>query len=362
MQSPGGDYVAHGVYEQNMYVFLRSNIISIPFATDPEDYAEIDMRTGWGCVSPYSLASCGMHGLVCVSDTGIRAFPSQELLSGEVDYSFHNLDIERLPLAYGWYNEIEDSYNVLLATGTTYGSIVPLDEWWVYKFRERGWEKRDIFPTRSIGAYVDFAGDGPLTLMGDYKGYTWKHLAGEQSAGGQSKTGTVTTVNSTTKFTDSAASFGVNALKQMPVYIVAGTGAGQRRVISANDATSITVEIAWTTGLAVGDVYLVCAKRGRLETPWIHLGEPHAYKRFTDMEFVLNPAARSKYYQIYVYTDFGTTATYTKRGTFDANVDKFRIPIDARAHHVKFTIDVFSRSGRPAFRSVRLISSPGRGF
>lgn len=77
----------------------------------------------------------------------------------------------------------------------------------------------------------------------------------------QSK-GTATSGSSNT-IVDSTASFSVNALKSAVVYIYAGTGKGQDRVIASNTSTAITVSSNWTTNPDATSKYVVGA------IPWL---------------------------------------------------------------------------------------------
>jgi hypothetical protein len=58
-------------------------------------------------------------------------------------------------------------------------------------------------------------------------------------------TGTVTAFTANT-ITDSSKNYTVNSLVGQTVYIAAGTGAGQSRIITANTATQITVGVNWS--------------------------------------------------------------------------------------------------------------------
>jgi len=356
--------VAHEVWQRNLYVFLERNIISIPLQASVEDMVEIDMATGWGCIAPYSLRKCGIHGLVCLSDAGVRAWPSQSELSGDIDESLKiiNEDLQakhRLRAAWGFYNSLEDSYNLLITSpDSLYETKYQNDEWWVYFFQTQKWGKRDIIPRASIGWVVNYVTSGRRLIVGTYSGYCW-YCGNENGHGADRHDGTITTVNSTTKFTDSAAAFTNTGLKlkQFPVYIISGDAAGQRRIISDNDATSITVEVAWSPACAEDDAYIVCAARGRFTTPWLHLGDPHRQKVFPELHFSLNADAVDKNYEIKLYRDFNTAVAKTLRGTFrDQNCI---VPLDIRARHLKIEINVICNDDRPAFRAIKLIPQLG---
>lgn len=325
---------------------------------------EIDMATGWGCIAPYTLRNCGIHGLVCLSDAGVRAWPSQSILSGDVDESLKiiNEDLQakhRLRAAWGFYNALEDSYNLLITSpDSLYETKYQNDEWWVYYFRTQKWVKRDVIPRLSIGWLVNFVTSGRRLITGTYSGHCWYH-GNSDGHGADRNDGAITNVVSSTVFDDSGAAFTIagSGLDQMPVYIVSGTAAGQRRVIASNTATQITVEVATSPAWVAGDKYIVCAARGRFATPWLHMGDPHTQKRFPELYFSLNPDAVDKDYEIKLYRDFATSAFKTLRGTFRAG--NCIIPLDARARHLKIEINVICNDDRPAFRAIRLITEAG---
>lgn len=343
-------------------MFLERNIISIPYADDPEYYVEIDMGTGWGCVAPYTLRRCGSHGLVCLSDAGVKSFPGMVNLSGLIDETLDQIRDDaqgkhRLRGAYAFYSEIDDSYNLLISDGTVYNSGYYNNQWWKYHFRTDKWIKMDNYPYRSMGCVIPHAEGGRRLVTGTYEGYLYWH-SDEESAGGDTHSGTATAGAANT-LTDSTASFTTtgHSLKQLPVYIVAGTGAGQRRIISSNTATVLTVETNWTTNPSTDSVYLVGALRGRFETPWLHFGEPFRQKRVPELHFSVDQDAVDKYYEIKLYRDFESTAFKTIRGTFpDQNCI---VALDARARHLKIRIDTFTITGRPMLRAIRLYAGKG---
>jgi hypothetical protein len=74
-------------------------------------------------------------------------------------------------------------------------------------------------------------------------------------------TGIVTAVTNNT-ITDASKNYTVNSLVGQTVYIAAGTGAGQSRIITANTATQITVGVNWSPNpLAGGSTFSVGTPR-----------------------------------------------------------------------------------------------------
>lgn len=371
IQSPGGSFSSMDVWERDLFVFLEENVISIPFALVREDYREVDLGLGWGCVAPYTLRRCGSHGLVCLSDKGVKEFPSQRTLSGAIDRTLWDLDDVRKRAAYAFYYAPDDTYDMLIGSGTAYSTILPNDNWWQYRFADDKWSKPDVFPYRSMGCVVNYGAQRRL-LMGDYTGRTWQHHCGAHAGKASDIYAGAVTTGGTTTFSDSAATFPTtgNGLKQMPAYIITGQAIGQRREITANTATQITVPIAFSPAVAIGDVYMIGVVRGRLETPWMNMGDRLRFKRFGDLRILLDkttdgvskPAA-AKNCQLNIYRDFETTAAKTITTDFTENYAI--LPIDTRAKHLKLVLDIFEtgqtgivygsgKSPQFAIRSIRL--------
>lgn len=362
IQSPGGNFAAQAVWERDLVVFLERNIISFPLVGSVTDLVEVDFGTGWGCVAPHTLRNCGSHGIVCLSDAGVKSFPGMVNLSGVIDKTLDDIRDNaqakhRLRGAYAWYSSLDDSYNLLISSGTVYNSLYQNDQWWKYHFRTNKWIKIDAFPARSMGAVIPHGEGGRRLVTGTYEGYLYWH-SDEESAGGDTHSGTATAGTANT-LTDSGASFTIAGygLDWMPVYIVAGTGAGQRRLISSNTATQLTVETNWDTNPSTDSVYMVGALRGRFDTPWLHFGDPSRNTTIKDLHFSLNQDAINKRYSITVWKDFDTTADITIRGTFpDQNCI---VPLDVTGKHLKIRIETFTITGRPMFRSIRLYTEDG---
>ena len=364
LQSPGGSFSSMEVWERDMFVFLEDNIACIPFALEPADYHELDMATGWGCIAPYTLRRCGMHGLVCLSAGGVKQWPGQATLSGAIDESLAEINAtfqakHRLRTAYGFYNSINDTYNLLITKGDETYNTTPLyvnDEWWVWSFERQQWYKRDVWPPISCANVINFGPGGKRLIAGSYGisgGYLW-YFGNENGAGAERHDGTITSVGSTTVMNDTAAAFPTagDGLDGMPIYIVSGTAAGQRRAIDQNTATQITVEVATSPAWVEGDGYVVCAQRGRFVSPWLHMGDPNRQKQFQNLYMDLNQDAIDKNYELRLYRDGTTTAAKTIRGTFvDQNCV---IALDFRAKKMKLELDVISNDDQPGIRSMRL--------
>jgi hypothetical protein len=94
------------------------------------------------------------------------------------------------------------------------------------------------------------------------------------------KTGTASAGASDDTLTQAGAGWTVNALRNMYVKTTGGTGLNQVRKITANSATVLTLESAWTTPISTDTTFTVCATRnefshtiaatsGQLKRAWL---------------------------------------------------------------------------------------------
>jgi hypothetical protein len=360
--SPGGQFSSMETWEGNLYVFLTHNIVCIPYADLAEDFREVDMATRWGCIAPHSLRRCGVHGLVCCSQGGIRLFPGNVLLSAPITKSWDNLYEAGGARAnsYAWYDDVEDTYNLLVPTGTVIDGVARNDELWTYHFKDNHWEKEIILPIRSCGQMVNLRGAGRGLLMGQYNPVEvptggivpriWRHHTG--TVAGVCYNGIIDAVTSFT-MTDDSGNFPVNGygLRQMPIYIVEGKAAGVSGVIKENTTTTITIEDA-APGWAIGDTYIVGAVRGRFVSPWISSGDTERFKRFKDLRIELDTdTANTGYYELDIYTDWSSTITRTIRRSYTTRY--IHIPLGIRARVLKMDLR-FIETKALSVKSIRL--------
>lgn len=364
--SPGGNIASGEVWERDMFVFLEHNIVCIPYALVKEDYRQVNLGAGWGNVAPYSLRRCGSHGLVCVSDSGVREFPSGRILSGAIDRTFQDLDLEFKRASYGKYNPVDDTYNLLTCSGATYGgggvTFTGHDQRWVWDFKRNLWYKKPFEPWSGIMDVFNYK-HGRRLLMGTYKGRTYRHDYRESAGTTASYTGTVDSATTNT-LTDADGGFPTagNGLHQVPVYIVSGTGAGSYGIISENTGTQLTVETLWDTQPVAGDIYIVGAIRGRIggsaveDILWLNMGDPQRNKRFYELRIAVNKDVIGRYYILKLYRDYDNTPIKTIKGKF-TKVDT-PIILNAAAKALGFQFDIFGQyTGllkRPEIKSMVL--------
>jgi hypothetical protein len=189
--------------------------------------------------------------------------------------------IDRTVINHGLLNQIRcevdpDTSLVLFAapeSGETRNTIVlPWNaraQTWV----SDGWNPFDI----ASMAVVKDANGKPWVVVGNYAGRVFRFANADVDgavvapSGGNPWTleGTVTAATSTT-LTDSLATFDTtdDALKELYVYLIATDGQVQRRRITSNTSTQLTVTPAWDATPDTTYTYAIAAPHWQWDTPW----------------------------------------------------------------------------------------------
>jgi hypothetical protein len=125
----------------------------------------------------------------------------------------------------------------MVATGST--ETVGGDQWNVYRY--------DI--PQSVLSAVTSANAATIKVQ-------FRKATIGQGEGNPVDSGTATAGGNTT-LTDSAQTWDTNEYANFVVFIVSGTGAGQKRTIASNTATALTVSTAWTVNPNTTSVYSI---------------------------------------------------------------------------------------------------------
>ena len=131
----------------------------------------------------------------------------------------------------------------------------------VYNIEEETWDLMKYPVEATDASTVEKSGRPRMVITSDDEKVYLVDEGTTDIVTSQSK-GTATSGSSNT-IVDSTASFSVNAFKSAVVYIYAGTGKGQDRVIASNTSTAITVSSNWTTNPDATSKYVVGA------IPWL---------------------------------------------------------------------------------------------
>lgn len=152
--------------------------------------------------------------------------------------------------------------------------------------------------------------NGILTaFVGDENGCMWSLSGLRQSEGvfSGTRSGTATSGTSST-LTQTGASFYTanNGLTGVPVKIIAGTGAGQERIISSNTSTVLTVSVNWSVTPDATSQYIV----GYIESTWRYKWTRFDQKYSGIISKVVayfDPGAANEVFMFRVFKDYSLT-------------------------------------------------------
>lgn len=252
-----------GMFAYGGYLWLlhERNLYRFTFSTRPDD-GRVSHAAYRGCLNnqawclaegvAYLMDQYGIYRLAGSSVDDLFSPPWVQNLwkSGQVDLSYSsgfracydpNEKVVRFFVRFA-SDSSTTAYKTCLAYSTISGA------WWMETYH-RAVRSTLLLPMNGRLRLVAGCADRFLCVFGD--GTTDERAA---------ITGTATAGGSTT-LTDSGASFPTSGvgLTGCPVAIIAGTGAGQYRLVSSNTATELTVSSAWTTNPSTDSVYLVGA-------------------------------------------------------------------------------------------------------
>jgi hypothetical protein len=168
--------------------------------------------------------------------------------------------------------------------------------------------------------------------VGDENGYIWAIGVGLTDGAAPSDSGTLrgtATSGTASTLVDTGASFYTtgDGLDGVPVYIHAGTGSGQWRIISSNTGTQLTVSANWTTNPDSTSQYYIGAIEAKLRSKWFAMQYPHLRKRLGRLRLYFEPQTASQWVGLTLYHDFNSTAF--KGWRKQAKKDGLEIPAGA---------------------------------
>jgi hypothetical protein len=190
--------------------------------------------------------------------------------------------------------------------------IIPFN-YRIGKFDSDKWDPMDV---SSMASVLDPLTAWPATYIANYKGQLFQWGIGQlDGVTVETSTiqGTITSSASTSRFSDSSATFvtaGAGLIERV-VTFTGPTGTKVRRVITANTATELTVSDP-TSHVTTSWTYVIAVPDFQLDTPWL-LTQPRFWKKRFKHAFALVEANYSIY--IDVLTDFSDevekTLTFT---------------------------------------------------
>lgn len=248
---------------------------------------------------PIKISSTGVQNsrlAVTADQVVVRLSPSGFYRSAPTDFSLSDLregyigsdvQVDEVALNYAsndmhavsFRSDKQQHVYFMAPNSSDYSTTVWVYDWGVSQTGE--WVKYKL--NTDVYCTAEHLTSGKMELLvGDGYGgvYIWNRGSSDGGASDLDNTelnGTATGATSTT-LTDSAQNWVVDELVGMVVEIVDGAGAGQRRRITANTATEITVA-AWTTNPSTSSVYAIGAIDSFAEEFWNAADQPQMLKR-----------------------------------------------------------------------------------
>jgi hypothetical protein len=285
----GQDIVAIGSYYERLVVWKTQSMHGL-YGTDPNNWyidlidpkigatsaASIKFHDGvlfwWSKLGPVAWAGDGSPGLIGADliataiARGALNYDRLNQVATEVDPGTNTV-MFAVP-------ESGETRNTLVLPYNTKGKTWNAD----------GWNPFDI---ASMALVKDTTGK-PWVVAGNYAGRLFRFSTvnpdGARVADGAGTSFTLDgapTAATTTSITDAAATFDTtdDGLRDLYLYVKAPDGAVQRRLITSNTGTSISVTPAWDAVPNTTYVYAIAAPHWEWDTKWDNSGEPFFKKR-----------------------------------------------------------------------------------
>ncbi len=163
------------------------------------------------------------------------------------------------------------------------------------------------FPFAVTASCMTLDADGQQrATIGDENGYVW-FLGGVHGVEGTTQgtiNGTATSAVAN-KLTDAGAAFYTTGqgLAGMPIRILAGTGAGQERIVSSNTGTELTISPNWTVTPDATSVYAIGAMETVWRYPWMTPSQGERQTAAT-LTVYFTPTAADRIIYVRFYRDY----------------------------------------------------------
>jgi hypothetical protein len=261
------------VIGQSLCLFKRAHIYRFQFDGDPNPITgtgQISQAvSNRGIVNNECCVVVGQTGF-CLDSSGIYAFDGAATATpmDQAVRRYFNPDdgiaaAEQVSRAYSdsWHGVYDPQANAVVFFVTTGEETKPKTAL-VYELERQRWTTWK-FPMAITASTVEQDASGKFRAwVGDENGCIWALSGTRQLEGASPSSGTVSgtaTGGAATTLSDAAASFQMSSsgLRGVPIKIIAGTGAGQERIIESNNPVVVTVSQAWTTVPDATSVYRI---------------------------------------------------------------------------------------------------------
>ena len=287
----GDEIIALCSFKERLYIFKRFSMWALT-GTDPNSWSVDRVSASFGCASRASLVEAdgalywwtNSHlGLAAYDGSEAPAALGQRFIAETVNATALNLN--RLDLVVGAVDEANAT--VLMAVpgyGSTRNTLLIPFNYRLRRFPAEWWNPFDV----NALWVVETSEDTKAVYMGGYAGqvFQWWAAAWDGVPSTSTTSGTVTSATSTT-LTSSAAAFTTTggALIDRYVYALSSdTTTVQRRRITSNTATVLTVTPAWDSTPNSTHTYVVGGIDFQSDTRWVAGPSAFVKKRF---EFLL---------------------------------------------------------------------------
>lgn len=287
----GDEIIATCSFKERLYIFKRFSMWAIT-GTDPNSWSVDRISSSFGCASKASLVEAdgalywwtNSHlGLAAYDGGGSPVALGQRFISETVNAT--SLNLNRLDLVVGAVDEANAT--VLMAVpeyGSTRNTLLIPFNYRLKRFPAEWWNPFDI----NALWVVETTEDTKAVYVGGYAGqvFQWWASAHDGVPAASTTSGDVTSATSTT-LTDSSATFTTAGGKLVDRYVYAvssDTTSVQRRRITTNTATELTVTPAWDATPNSTYTYVVGGINFESDTRWMNGPSAFVKKRF---EFLL---------------------------------------------------------------------------
>lgn len=284
-----GDYITGAIsFGGNLYIFKKYSLWEID-GYDPSSWSVTQISDKYGCGSHRTIKIAGgalywwansALGLLTMATPGTQPLEvAKELLSATVsDTALNTLSLSQACA------EVDEANDLILFAlpgpgSTTRNNVILPFNYRVKRFVADLWNPFDV----ASWCVVEDAATPKTVYAGGYAGqiFKWWQTTNDGVPTGTTGSGTVTSATTTT-LTDSVAAFSTTGggLIERYAYYIPSMGAVQRRRITANTGTQLTVTPAWDTALVPGDRYVVGGIDWQLDTKWEKFSAAFIKKRF----------------------------------------------------------------------------------
>lgn len=296
----------------NLYVLKERHIYRCSFFAQPIIDVSIALVTKRGCVN--NRCWCRHEDAAYLMDqSGIYRFTggSAESISQPIDDVFRNGTIDWS--VKKWFFAQADPVQEVVRFHVSYigDSSTRPKRWLEYNIRTQTWQTGSCLVELGSACLASISGRTRV-LVGAENDAIYLFGEGTSDHVTSATRGTVTSATATT-LTDSTASFAATVI-DAPVAIIAGTGKGQIRRITARSTTELTVA-TWTTTPDATSKYLVGAIAFNMKTGLMHFVGNTKNEVQRQMRLTYEPVNGEQTVDLRRYLDHNPTADNNKMTT-----------------------------------------------